>query len=69
MNCLNNELNQFYNRKINVFHMADYFDNTGRNDILAGGVRMIPIKTHAGEFNVCMFCAALSSYPECNILW
>lgn len=29
-----------------------YFDNTGRNDVLAGGVRMIPITTPKGTFNV-----------------
>ncbi|MBA7563344.1 Proline iminopeptidase [subsurface metagenome] len=32
--------------------MSDYFDNTGRDDILSGGVCMIPIQTHAGEFKV-----------------
>ena len=29
-----------------------YFDQTGRTDLLAGGVRMIPITTHAGTFKV-----------------
>ncbi len=29
-----------------------YFDNTGRQDVLAGGVRMIPITTPAGTFKV-----------------
>jgi proline iminopeptidase len=29
-----------------------YFDNTGRADVLSGGVRMIPISTPAGEFRV-----------------
>jgi proline iminopeptidase len=29
-----------------------YFDNTGRNDVLAGGVRMIPIHTPKGDFKV-----------------
>jgi proline iminopeptidase len=32
--------------------MLGYFDNTGRTDILAGGVRMIQIQTHVGEFKV-----------------
>jgi proline iminopeptidase len=32
--------------------MSDYFDNTGRDDILAGGIRMIPIQTHIGEFKI-----------------
>lgn len=29
-----------------------YFDNTGRSDALSGGVRMIPITTPKGTFNV-----------------
>ena len=32
--------------------MSNYFDNIGRDDILAGGIRMIPIQTHTGEFKV-----------------
>jgi len=32
--------------------MSEYFDNTGRDDILTGGIRMIPIQTHAGEFKI-----------------
>ena len=31
---------------------GDYFDNTGRDDVLSGGVRMIPINTSKGEFRV-----------------
>ncbi|WP_116125514.1 proline iminopeptidase-family hydrolase [Lewinella sp. IMCC34183] len=31
---------------------AAYFDNSGREDVLTGGVRMIPISTPAGEFRV-----------------
>ena len=29
-----------------------YLDNNGRDDALSGGVRMIPIKTPKGNFNV-----------------
>ncbi len=29
-----------------------YLDNTGRDDVLAGGVRMIPVETPSGTFNV-----------------
>ncbi|MFQ5562650.1 MAG: proline iminopeptidase-family hydrolase [Parvularculaceae bacterium] len=29
-----------------------YFDNTGRDDVLSGGVKMIPISTPAGDFRV-----------------
>ncbi|MDQ1602441.1 MAG: proline iminopeptidase [Actinomycetota bacterium] len=32
--------------------MADYFDNTGRTDVLGGGVRMIPVDTPLGTFRV-----------------
>ena len=32
--------------------LATYFDNTGRADVLSGGVRMIPIETPAGPFKV-----------------
>jgi len=29
-----------------------YFDNTGRDDVLSGGVQMIPIETPQGDFHV-----------------
>jgi len=29
-----------------------YFDNTGRDDVLSGGVKLIPIETPSGEFRV-----------------
>jgi proline iminopeptidase len=32
--------------------VADYFDNTGRDDHLSGGVRMIPVETPNGAFRV-----------------
>ena len=31
---------------------ASYFDNTGREDAWQGGVRMVPIRTPAGDFRV-----------------
>lgn len=31
---------------------AQYFDNTGRDDVLSGGVRMVPIRTPSGDFRV-----------------
>jgi proline iminopeptidase len=31
---------------------VDYFDNTGRTDVLSGGVRLIPIETPKGVFTV-----------------
>ena len=32
--------------------MTSYFDNTGRKDVWTGGVRMIPVATPKGTFNV-----------------
>ena len=32
--------------------VASYFDKSGRSDVLSGGVRMIPITTPKGTFNV-----------------
>jgi proline iminopeptidase len=32
--------------------LGDYFDTTGREDILTGGIKMIPIQTPFGEFKV-----------------
>ena len=31
---------------------SSYFDNTGRDDVLSGGVKLIPITTPKGTFNV-----------------
>jgi len=31
---------------------SEYFDNTGRDDVLSGGVKMIPIETPDGTFRV-----------------
>ena len=46
--------------------MSDYFDNTGRDDILAGGIRMIPIQTHAGEFKV--WTKRVGNNPKIKVL-
>ena len=32
--------------------LSEYFNNTGREDVLSGGVKMIPIQTQFGEFKV-----------------
>jgi proline iminopeptidase len=32
--------------------VTTYFDNTGRDDVLSGGVRMVPVETPKGRFNV-----------------
>jgi len=31
---------------------SDYFDNTGRDDVLSGGIKMIPVETPKGTFRV-----------------
>lgn len=37
---------------VNNSTKSNYLDNTGKDDILSGGVKMIPIRTNAGTFNV-----------------
>lgn len=32
--------------------LTQYFDNTGRDDVNWGGIKMIKISTHSGDFNV-----------------
>ena len=32
--------------------MSDYLDNSGREDVLSGGARMIPVDTPAGQYRV-----------------
>jgi len=36
----------------NLSVSADYLDNSGRTDVLSGGVRMIPVETPKGTFRV-----------------
>jgi proline iminopeptidase len=43
-----------------------YFDNTGRADVVAGGVRMIPIKTPKGEFRV--WTKRVGNNPKIKVL-
>ena len=31
---------------------GDYLDNTGRDDVLSGGIRLIPVDTPKGSFRV-----------------
>lgn len=37
---------------LSVQSAENYFDNSGREDVLSGGIRMIPIETPHGEFRV-----------------
>ena len=32
--------------------LAEYFDNTGRDDVMTGGIKLIPISTPSGDFKV-----------------
>ena len=36
----------------NLTVSADYLDNSGRDDVLSGGVKMIPVETPKGTFRV-----------------
>ena len=45
---------------------AGYFDNTGRQDVLSGGVRMIPISTPQGEFRV--WTKRVGNNPKIKVL-
>ena len=46
--------------------LATYFDRTGRDDVLAGGVRMIPIETPNGKFSV--WTKRVGNYPGIKVL-
>jgi proline iminopeptidase len=45
---------------------ADYLDNTGRDDILGGGSRLIPIQTPTGEYRV--WTKRIGNNPELKLL-
>jgi proline iminopeptidase len=45
---------------------ADWFDNSGRADVLAGGARMIPITTPRGEFRV--WTKRVGNNPKLKVL-
>jgi proline iminopeptidase len=46
--------------------MSDYFDNAGRNDVLSGGVRMIPVTTQNATYNV--WTKRIGSNPTTKLL-
>lgn len=46
--------------------MGSYLDYSGREDLLAGGVRMIPIQTAAGTFKV--WTKRIGNNPELRVL-
>ena len=45
----------------------DYFSNEGRDDVLSGGVRMIPIETPGGTFNV--WTKRIGNNPRIKLLF
>ena len=45
---------------------AAYFDNAGRDDVLSGGVKMIPITTSAGTFKV--WTKRIGNNPRVKVL-
>ena len=51
---------------VTVQAAEDYFDNSGRVDVLSGGVRMIPIETPHGEFKV--WTKRIGNNPRIKIL-
>jgi proline iminopeptidase len=46
--------------------LATYFDQTGRDDVLAGGVRMIPVETPKGTFRV--WTKRIGNNPRVKVL-
>ncbi|MHA2400962.1 MAG: proline iminopeptidase-family hydrolase [Promethearchaeota archaeon] len=46
--------------------LSDYFDTTGREDILTGGIKMIPIQTPLGEFKV--WTKRIGNNPRIKVL-
>ena len=45
---------------------ATYLDNAGRDDVLSGGVRMVPIETPSGPFRV--WTKRVGNNPDCKLL-
>ena len=46
--------------------IAPYFDNSGRDDVLSGGVKMIPIHTPSGDFRV--WTKRVGNNPKLKVL-
>ncbi len=42
--------------------MRGYLDNSGREDVLSGGARMIPVDTPAGRYRVWVKRTTISQY-------
>lgn len=50
----------------NCQDLATYFDQTGRSDVVSGGVRMIPIETSHGTFKV--WTKRTGNHPKIKVL-
>ena len=50
----------------NSNNLETYFDNSGRDDVLSGGVKMIPIQTPSGEFHV--WTKRIGNNPKIKVL-
>lgn len=46
--------------------LAEYFDRSGREDVLTGGTRMIPVATPKGEFRV--WTKRVGNHPRVKVL-
>jgi proline iminopeptidase len=49
-----------------VAHLGSYLDNSGYDDVLSGGVKMIPIETPAGTFRV--WTKRIGNNPRIKVL-
>ena len=52
LGCNNSKIENIPDGSSNQILVSEYFDNTGRDDVLTGGVKMIPIETASGTFKV-----------------
>lgn len=46
--------------------MSSYFDNSGRSDVMSGGIRRLPVETPAGRFFV--WTKRTGNNPACKLL-
>ncbi|MFP4095129.1 MAG: proline iminopeptidase-family hydrolase [Cyclobacteriaceae bacterium] len=45
---------------------TSYFDNSGRDDVLSGGIKMVPVNTPSGEFKV--WTKRVGNNPDMKVL-
>ncbi len=64
--CVSCSMEQGMRPAAAVSVVADYFDHTGRADVLAGGARMIPIHTPKGDFRV--WTKRVGNNPKLKVL-